>query len=161
MQQPIQFGEFEIDTVAGELRKNGAPVRLAPQPFRLLLLLASNPGRLVEREEIRRELWPEGVHVDFDQSLHFTVRQVREALGDDADRPAYVKTVPRRGYRFIGPVTPADAGQRARRPATDMNLQKALWVNIAELRLAEARRRRVLLVIAALIVVLIAIAVLK
>lgn len=156
MQQPIRFGEFEIDVAAGELRRHGAPVKLAPQPFRLLLLLARNPGKLVERDEIKRELWPEGIHVDFDQSLHFAVRQIREALGDDADRPSYVKTVPRRGYRFIATLAPRDA-DKARRAGTDVNLQKALWANIAELRVAEVRRRRMLLAIAALIVLLIVI----
>ncbi len=161
MQQPIRFGEFEIDVAAGELRRHGAPVKLAPQPFRLLLLLVRNAGKLVERDEIKRELWPEGIHVDFDQSLHFTVRQIRDALGDDADRPAYVKTVPRRGYRFIAPLAVAGPDKAAQRAGTDVNLQKALWANIAELRVAEARRRRMLIAIAALIVVLIAIVVLR
>jgi DNA-binding winged helix-turn-helix (wHTH) protein len=142
-----------MDSAAGELRRKGQPVKLGPQPFRLLHLLATNPDRLVSREEIRAALWPEGIHVDFDQSLHFAIRQVREALGDEADQPQYVKTVPRRGYRFIAQVAPERSRFRA---LTDVSLQKALWTNIAELRVAEARRRRLLIAVAVLIVVLIA-----
>lgn len=148
----LQFGEFEIDVAAGELRREGAPVKLGPQPFKLLLLLASNPNKLISREDIRTALWPDGIHVDFDQSLHFAVRQVREALGDDAEQPRYVKTVPRRGYRFIAPIVPPP---RAHRALTDVSLQKALWSNIAELRLAEARRRRLMIAVAVLVFVLI------
>ena len=148
----LRFGDCEIDVPAGELRRQGQPVKLGPQPFKLLLLLSSHPNRLVTREEIRDALWPEGIHVDFDQSLHFAIRQVREALGDDADQPQYVKTVPKRGYRFIAPVSPPPAAHRS---LTDVSLQKALWTNIAELRVAEARRRRLLIAVAVLVGVLI------
>lgn len=82
----------------------------------------------------------------------FAIRQVREALGDDADQPQYVKTVPKRGYRFIAPVSPLPAAHRS---LTDVSLQKALWTNIAELRLAEARRRRLSIAVAVLVGVLI------
>ncbi len=149
---PLRFAEFEIDVAAGELRRDGQPLKIGPQPFKLLLFLASNPDRLVSREELRGALWPEGIHVDFDQSLNFAVRQVREALGDDADVPRFIKTVPRRGYRFIASVAPQPTHQRA---FTDVSLQKALWANIAELRVAEARRHRLLIGIAVLVVVLI------
>jgi DNA-binding winged helix-turn-helix (wHTH) protein len=139
---PIRFGEFELDVGAAELRRNGVKLKLQPQPFRLLVLLASRAGTLVTRDEIRQELWPEGTYVDFDQSVNFSVKQVRDVLRDIPDRPLYIETVPKRGYRFIAPVNtapdpPVKAG------TTTVRLQKALWTNIAELRLAEARRQRV------------------
>ena len=142
-----RFGQFELDLAAGELRRNGGRVRLQPQPFKLLALLVRRAGDLVGREEIRGELWADGTFVDFDQSVNFAVKQIRDALGDSAERPLYIETVPRRGYRFIAPIESASA-QPATPAATDsrttsVRLQKALWTNIAELRLAEARRRRI------------------
>jgi DNA-binding winged helix-turn-helix (wHTH) protein len=140
------FGEFELDVEAGELRRKNRRLKLQPQPFKLLVLLVRKAGTLVSRDEIRRELWPDGTFVDFDQAVNFSVKQVRDALGDDAERPLYIETVPRRGHRFIAPIsTPV---QTARRPpmvpmgATGIRLEKALWTNIAELRIAETRRRR-------------------
>jgi DNA-binding winged helix-turn-helix (wHTH) protein len=138
---PIRFGEFELDVNAGELRRNGVKLRLQPQPFRLLVLLAGRPGALVSREEIRQGLWPEGTFVDFDQSVNFSIKQIRDVLRDIPERPLYIETVPRRGYRFIAPVNTAPE-QPARVGTTTVRLQKALWANIAELRLAEARRHR-------------------
>ena len=155
---PYKFGVFEVDADAGELRRSGVPVRLSPQPFKLLVLLLSRPGRLIRREEIRRELWPEGTYVDFDQGVNFAIKQVREALGDTAEQPRYVQTVPKRGYRFIAPVI----GGPVRAPTrglTDVKLQKALWANIAELRVAEARRRKVMIAMAIVLALLIALAV--
>ncbi|HXH06681.1 MAG TPA: winged helix-turn-helix domain-containing protein [Vicinamibacterales bacterium] len=139
----VRFGLFELDLDAGELRREGRRVKLAPQPYTLLCLLVSRAGRLVTRDDIARALWKEGTFVDFDQSVNFVVKQVRQALGDDADRPVYVETVPKRGYRFIAPVQPHAPGS-APRPAagTDTRLHKALWANIVELRLAQARQRR-------------------
>jgi DNA-binding winged helix-turn-helix (wHTH) protein len=141
------FGDFELDVDAGELRRKDRRVKLQPQPFKLLLLLVRKGGTLVSREEIRRELWPDGTFVDYDQAVNFSIRQIRDALGDDADRPLYIETVPRRGHRFIAPLT--NAGQAPRPPlfpmsATGIRLEKALWTNIAELRMAESRRRRYL-----------------
>ena len=142
------FGEFELDVSAGELRRKNRRVKLQPQPFKLLLLLVRKRGTLVSREEIRGELWPDGTFVDFDQAVNFSIRQIRDALGDDAERPLYIETVPRRGHRFIAPVTVP--GQAPPRPslfpmsATGIRLEKALWTNIAELRMAESRRRRYL-----------------
>ena len=141
---PLCFGEFELDVAAGELRRNSRRVKLQPQPFKLLVLLVKRAGVLVTREEIRSELWPEGTFVDFDQSVNFTVRQIRDVLRDVADRPLYIETVPRRGYRFIAPVDVGGAsarGQVAEGGTTSVHLQKALWANIAELRLAERRQR--------------------
>ena len=142
------FGEFELDVGAGELRRKNRRLKLQPQPFKLLVLLVRQAGTLVTRDEIRQELWPDGTFVDFDQAVNFSVKQVRDVLGDDAERPLYVETVPRRGHRFIAPIsTPA---QTPPRPpfipmgATGIRLEKALWTNIAELRLAETRRQRYL-----------------
>ena len=140
----LRFGTFELDEEAGQLRRDGTAVRLPPQPFRLLLLLASRPGELITREEIRQKLWGEDTFVDFDQGVNFCIKQVRSVLRDDADRPLFVETVPRRGYRFIAPV---DRGivrlpPGGRASGTDSKLQRALWANIAELRLAETQRRR-------------------
>jgi DNA-binding winged helix-turn-helix (wHTH) protein len=145
------FGEFELEVGPDDLRRNGRRVKLQPQPARLLTLLARRAGALVTRDEIRRELWPEGTFVDFDQSVNFAIRQIREVLNDAADRPMYVETVPKRGYRFIAPVErrggaaapPATDQAPAAKPAptTSIHLQKALWTNIAELRMAERRQR--------------------
>lgn len=145
MPTPIRFGTFQLDTQAGQLLKNGRVIRLKPQPLRLLQLLLSRPGEVVTRDEIRGLLWGADIFVDFEQGMNTAVRQIREALGDDAERPIFVETVPKRGYRFIAPV---DAGLPAPDPTpvrprgTDLNLHKAMWLNIAELRLAEVRRRK-------------------
>jgi len=98
----LRFGVFEMDIRSGELRRNGAVVRLQPQPFKVLALLAGRPGEVVTREEIQSEVWPAGTFVDFEQSLNFCIRQIRAALGDSAVSPRYVETLPRRGYRWVG-----------------------------------------------------------
>jgi DNA-binding winged helix-turn-helix (wHTH) protein len=142
---PICFGAFELDVEAGELRRDGRRVKLQPQPFRLLRLLASRPGHLVTRDDIRRELWPDGTFVDFDQAVNFAIRQIRDALRDSADSPLYVETVPKRGYRFIAPIRgmPLPPSRSGRLPGeTTVRLHKALWANIAEMRLREQRHRR-------------------
>jgi TolB-like protein/DNA-binding winged helix-turn-helix (wHTH) protein/Tfp pilus assembly protein PilF len=100
----LRFGVFEVNLRTGELRKSGALVKLQQQPFRVLAALARRPGELVTREELRNEVWGEETFVDFEQGLNFCIKQVRAALGDQADTPRYVETLPRRGYRFIAPV---------------------------------------------------------
>jgi len=124
---------------AERLLRNGRNVRLQPQPFRLLCLLAGQAGRVVTREEIRAALWTSDTFVDFEQGVNFAIKQVREALGEDADHPVYIQTVPRRGYRFVAPVD-ASPDDDSPPPGTDLNLHKALWTNIADLKLAEERR---------------------
>jgi cholera toxin transcriptional activator len=99
-----RFGLFEVDLISGELRKQGSPVRLQEQPFRLLAMLLERPGEMITREEMRTRLWPGDTFVDFDHSLNTAVNKLREALGDAASNPRFVQTVARRGYRFIAPV---------------------------------------------------------
>ncbi len=105
----VAFGPFEADLQTGELRRAGRRVPLQPKPFRVLAVLLREPGELVTRERLRLELWSDSTTVDFDQGLGFCVRQVRQALEDDARRPRYVETLPRRGLRFIAPVAPASS----------------------------------------------------
>ena len=104
----IRFGAFELDA-AGELRKSGIALKLHPQPFRVLLLLAERPGEIVTREEIRRLLWGDNTFVDFERGINFCVNQIRSVIGDDAERPRYIETLPRRGYRFIASITIAES----------------------------------------------------
>lgn len=99
-----RFGLFEVDLVAGELRKNGVKLRLQGQPFQVLALLLERPGEIVSREDLRQKLWASDTFVDFDHSLNTAINKVREALGDSASSPRYVETLARRGYRFIAPV---------------------------------------------------------
>ena len=101
----LRFGEFELDLERGELRKKGRPVRLQPQPCKVLSALASRPGELVTREELKHQIWNGTTYVDFEQGLNFCVRQIRVVLDDDAESPKFIETVPRRGYRFVFPVT--------------------------------------------------------
>ena len=97
----IRFGPFELDPRTAELRRGGAVIPLARQPFRLLHALASRPGELVTRDELRQKVWGDGTFVDFERGLNFCVLQVRSALGDNAKTPLYIETLPKRGYRFI------------------------------------------------------------
>ena len=106
----IRFGAFELDLAAGELRNKGVRVRLQEQPFRILQMLVESPGRLVSREDLQTAIWPSNSYVDFDQGLNRAINKLREALGDSADRPRFIETLARRGYRFLGTVA-ADATQ--------------------------------------------------
>ena len=101
----IRFGNFEVDTRAGELRRNGIKLRLSGQPFDVLLALLEKPGQVVTREELHDKLWSQDTFVDFEQGLNKAINKVREALGDNADNPRFIETLPRRGYRFLAPVT--------------------------------------------------------
>ena len=100
----LRFGIFELDLITGELHKAGLLVRLPPQPFKILALLASRPGQLVTREEIQTDIWGNDTFVDFEQGLNFAIKKIRDTLGDDAETPRYIQTLPRRGYRFIATV---------------------------------------------------------
>jgi TolB-like protein len=105
----LRFGAFELDERARELRTGTTRIRLQEQPFEILRQLLRRPGEVVTREELRRQLWPDGTYVDFEHSLNAAVKRLRAALGDDADNPRFVETLPRRGYRFIGAPAEIDA----------------------------------------------------
>src|SRR5689334_8096774 len=124
------FGPFEVDASSRELRKNGVRLRLSGQPVQILLTLLANPGEVVTRERLREEIWSETTFVDFEHGLNAAMNKLRRALGDSAENPRYIETVPGRGYRFIGASEP-DAGasvfppnvsivpgQRPKRPST-------------------------------------------
>jgi len=96
-----RFGAFEADGATGELRKQGIRIRLSAQPFQVLLMLLERPGELVTREEISRELWPDGTFVDYEHGVNSAVNRIREALNDTASNPRFVETLARRGYRFV------------------------------------------------------------
>jgi TolB-like protein/DNA-binding winged helix-turn-helix (wHTH) protein/Tfp pilus assembly protein PilF len=104
----FQFGTFELDTVSGDLRQNGFRVRLSDKPFQLLALLVERRGTIVNREQVRERLWGSNTFVDFDGNLSVILTKLRQVLSDSPDRPLFIETVPRRGYRFIAPVTSVD-----------------------------------------------------
>src|SRR6266481_5318852 len=108
----LRFGTFEVDVRSGELRKQGVRVKLQEQPFHVLTVLLQRPGEVVTREELRNQNWPADTFVDFDNSLNTAINKLREALGDSADNPRFIETLPRRGYRFIAPVTNVDGTTR-------------------------------------------------
>jgi TolB-like protein/DNA-binding winged helix-turn-helix (wHTH) protein/Tfp pilus assembly protein PilF len=153
----FRFGAFEVDFVEKELRKHGSRVKLQGQPFLVLARLLENANRLVSRDELRHELWPEDTFVDFEHSVNEAVNKVRAALGDSAANPRFVETVPRHGYRFIAPVErvgePAgSAPGPARRPRKTWLFAAAMlvlaagallaWVlGLSNRRAAEARIR--------------------
>ncbi|HEY4380807.1 MAG TPA: transcriptional regulator [Acidobacteriaceae bacterium] len=99
-----RFGVFEADPSLGELRRQGVRIKLNAQPFQVLSLLLERPGELLTREEISRELWPDGTFVDYEHGVNSAVNRIREALGDTAGNPRFVETLARRGYRFVAPV---------------------------------------------------------
>src|SRR5437588_463626 len=118
----LRFGAFDADLRSGELRRNGVKVRLQEQPFQILALLVERPGEVVTREELRKRLWPGGIFVDFENGLNIAVKKLRGALGDEADTPSYIETLPKRGYRFIAPVEthgPAAVADGPGRPPAD------------------------------------------
>jgi DNA-binding winged helix-turn-helix (wHTH) protein len=100
----FRFGPFDLDVRSGELRKRGTIVRLPEQPFQILVVLLEHPGDVVSREEIRSKLWPGSTVVEFEHSINSAVKRLRDALRDSADKPRYIETLPRRGYKFICPV---------------------------------------------------------
>ncbi len=116
-----RFGVFELDASSGELRRNGTGIKLREQPARILVLLLEHAGQMVTREQLRQHLWPSDTFVDFDHSLNSAVMKLREALGDSADKPLYIETIPKKGYRFVAPVSqPGDTqngGVSSRLPA--------------------------------------------
>jgi DNA-binding winged helix-turn-helix (wHTH) protein len=117
----ISFGDYELDCRSGELWKGKREIRLQPQPAKLLVLLASRPGEVVSRAEIQKALWGEDTFVDFEHGINFSIKQIREALGESAEKPRYLETVPRMGYRFIAAIEgDAPRHSRSKFVATDL-----------------------------------------
>ena len=121
----LRFDTFELDLRAGELHKRGVKLRLQGQPLQVLAILLESAGNLVTREELRSQLWPADTFVDFDHSLHNAVGRIREALGDSAEIPQYIETLPRRGYRFIAPVEEVQAPRISAPRISEANGNKA------------------------------------
>ena len=118
--QRWRFGIFEVDIRNSELRRGGTLVKLREQSFRVLVLLLERAGDIVTREELRQGLWPSDTYVDFDHSLNSAIMKLRDALGDSADKPLYIETIPKRGYRFVAPVSvPLAAPNAVATPASD------------------------------------------
>ena len=113
-----RFGSFEANLSGGLLTRNGTRVKMQDQPFRILAMLLERPGEIVTREELRQQLWPNGTYVDFDGSLNVALKKLRGALDDDPDKPRFVETVPKRGYRFIAPVIKEMAEKSAAHEST-------------------------------------------
>jgi TolB-like protein/DNA-binding winged helix-turn-helix (wHTH) protein/Tfp pilus assembly protein PilF len=126
---PLRFGAFELDLRARELRKRGIRVRLQEQPFQVLAMLATRPGEVVSRDELRNKLWPADTFVDFDHGLNKAVNKIRGALADSAETPRFVETVARRGYRFLAPVTGLDVpvGPIAEGPSSRPRVPSLVW----------------------------------
>ena len=110
----LRFGDYQLDSYSGKLLRDGHPVKIQPQPLRVLAFLAEHPGEIVSREQLRERIWGEATFVEFDQGLNYCIRQIRLALRDEASKPAYIETLPKQGYRFIASVIPAADG--AERP---------------------------------------------
>ncbi len=122
-----RLGSFVFDLRSAELRSGTATVRLQEQPLKVLAALLEHPGDVVTRDTLRQRLWPADVHVDFERSLNAAVKRLREGLGDSAESPRYVETVPRHGYRLVCPVT------FARPPATPASRSPSLVALVAGL----------------------------
>lgn len=101
----LRFGLFSVNLASGELFRNGRRIPLQRKPFRILAMLIENPGELVTRDDIRRQLWPDGTFVDFNEGIDTALKKLRYALGDSAQNPTFIETIPRRGYRFIAPIS--------------------------------------------------------
>lgn len=128
----LRFGSFELDCGSRELYDSTKRVRLQDQPFEILRLLLAHPGEVITRDHLRRQLWPEGTFVDFEHSLNAAIKRLRAALGDDADQPRYVETVPRRGYRLIATVTTGDLVAGADAPAPRLRLAVLPFSNLSD-----------------------------
>ena len=132
------FDVFELDVRAGELTKRGVKLRLHGQPLQVLATLLNRAGDVVTRDELRNEIWPVDTFVDFDHSLHNAIARVREVLGDSVDTPRYIETLPRRGYRFIAPVTGAEIPHPGPTTPSGQSREAPIGVRTSKLRAAIA-----------------------
>jgi Tol biopolymer transport system component len=124
--QVIRFATFEVDLQSGELRRQGRKIKLQEQPFQVLALLLERPGELVTREELRSKLWPADTFVDFDHSLNAAIKRLRDSLGESAEAPVFIETLPRRGYRFVAHV------EKDSEPPATSNVGKPLFQRIQQ-----------------------------
>src|SRR5579863_6924218 len=108
----VRFGTFEVSLQSGEVRKAGLRIRVQQQPLKLLEILLEHPGEVVNREELRSRVWPNESFGDFDQALNIAIGKLRSALGDSAESPRFIETLPKRGYRFIADVSVVHADAR-------------------------------------------------
>jgi len=161
-QRPVvRFGVFEVNILSGELRKNGLLIRVPGQPFKILALLLERPGEVVTRDELRRSLWSAETFVDFEHSLNSAIKKLREALGDSAENPRYIETLPRVGHRFIAPVQ-AGGRETGVGPAADPISEEKAEVRIGQASPAstapvfESRARSIRWLAAAAAVILVA-----
>jgi eukaryotic-like serine/threonine-protein kinase len=158
-----RFGPFELNTGEESLSRNGARVKVQILPYRLLAMLVERPGDIITREEVRQRLWPENTFVEFDNSLGVAIRKVRDSLNDDAEAPRYVETVPRRGYRFVAPVTILGS-ENSEEPPSDFRAAKPLTVAsplaaIEQVDPGERPRYRIAVVSVLLIIIMVGAAV--
>ncbi len=150
MAQRASFGLFDFDPATGELRREGRPVRLQPQPAKVLAVLVERAGETVSRDELRQIVWPEGTFVDFERGLNFCIAQIRSALGDSADSPRFIETIPRRGYRFVAPIRTA--------PETIAAVPKTIATDPAPVPSGWSRFRLAALVVSGLVLLIVAVA---
>jgi TolB-like protein/tetratricopeptide (TPR) repeat protein len=128
----LRFGNFELDVRSRELRRGGVCVRLQEQPLEILRLMLERPGDVISRDELRQRLWPDGTFVDFEHSLNAAIKRLRAALGDEADHPKFIETVPRRGYRFIGDVPGANEKPAASPTSPQLRLVVLPFSNLSD-----------------------------
>src|SRR6201990_1649786 len=122
----VRFGTYEVSLQSGELRKAAVKIRVQQQPMKLLEILLERPGEVVTREELRSRIWVDESFGDFDQAVNIAIAKLRSALGDSAENPRYIETLPKRGYRFLAEVSVVDIGARPKRPeSTPGSLQNA------------------------------------
>jgi DNA-binding winged helix-turn-helix (wHTH) protein len=124
--QLLRFATFEVDLRAGELRKSGLKLKFSGQPFQVLAILLERPGEVVTREDLQQRLWPD-TFVDVDHNLNTAINKIREVLGDAAENPRFVETLPRRGYRFIAPLDNAGNGAKTTTIASAENAAPRRW----------------------------------
>lgn len=130
---PVRFGPFEVSPDSGELRKNGTRLKLTGQAIQVLITLLEKPGQIVTREELQQKLWPGASFGDFEHGLNAAVNRLRDVLGDSATQPEFIETVPRRGYRFVGPVASSqpELARGTEKPEPSIITRKLRFVLVA------------------------------
>jgi DNA-binding winged helix-turn-helix (wHTH) protein/TolB-like protein len=164
MVEHAEFGPFRFELTPGTLSRHGMPVRLQPQPARVLAILVNRAGEVVGRDELRQQIWPDGTYVDFERGLNFAVAHIRAALGDSAEGARYIETIPKRGYRFIAPVRRSPDGQgtvtppaiedASARPQGRLKAAPTYWASRIEPRISRRLVVSATLAVAAVVAVL-------